>query len=105
MPLNNWDETVANGRRRVFRIEIDRPLSGTTIARFHLERVFVDGNDQPIASSQAGSWQLPLAVALADPELSVIVEPLVMGLEALSQRLYEREQAELARADAGSQGA
>ncbi len=95
MALNNWDETTANGRRRVFRIEIDNPISGEVVARFHLERVFVDANGAPVAQTQAGSWELPLTEALADPILGPIAGPIAQGLEDLSQKMYEREQTAL----------
>jgi len=95
MTVSNWDETTANGRRRVFRIEIERPDGGETIARFHLERVFVDEAGKTVAKSLAGSWDLPLAEALQDPELAPIAAPVALGLEALSEALYQREQARL----------
>ena len=95
MALNNWDETTASGRRRVFRIEIDNPIAGWVVARFHLERVFVDTNGAPVAQTQAGAWELLLAEALADPVLAPIAGPIAQGLEDLSQKMYEREQATL----------
>ena len=92
-PVPNWNETPGTGRLRVFRVEIDRPAMGETVARFHLERVFEDAAGVVLASALAGSWVLPLAQALADAELAPIVGPVALGLEALTVKLYERSKA------------
>lgn len=88
-----WDATIANGRRRVFRIEIDRPMVGDPVVKFHLERVFVDESGNSIAQSQAGSWAMSLSEALADAEIAPMAQVVANGLEAMAQKLYEREQA------------
>ena len=90
MPVSNWDETSASGRRRVYMIEINRQLGQPTVCRFHLERVFVDANDLPLAKAPCGSWDLLLEDAINDTELAPYIMSAAGGLEGLSEILYAR---------------
>lgn len=100
MVLSNWDESIANGRRRVFRIEIDVPSDNDpakTLAKFHIEREFKDELGFVVARSQVATWSINLAEAEIDPITSAAALAVASGLEQISLALYnrEREKAEI----------
>lgn len=90
----SWIVPSGDNRMRVHCMEISRKLGEPTIASFHLETVFVNSEDVPLAKIPGPTWNLHLEDALEnDPELAPLVAQAAMALEQITLVLYNRNKA------------
>lgn len=82
-------------RVRVFRIEIDRPISGNVVAAFHTSEAVDVGTSVFERGAPEFTPVVTMAELLMDPTLGPVAAQVAVGLETISYELYLRKKAEI----------